>query len=76
MKAVMKPQERARIITILYNEVIRASQAVKETKNQPAEIHRRAQAALETAVQRYTDFSLDGHLPEDLALMVDSQQQA
>jgi plasmid stabilization system protein ParE len=60
------PDERSRIVTILYNEVMRAQQAVQETKHEGAESRRSAQAALERAVRRYTDFTLDGRVPEDI----------
>jgi hypothetical protein len=62
----MDPEDRSRIVTILYNEVIRAQQAMLDTKYTNLKAHRTAQEALQSAVTRYTNFTLDGQIPEDL----------
>jgi hypothetical protein len=67
-KYLMEAEIRARIVTILYNDVVRAQQALTETKNTDLKAHREAQKALEDAVRRYTDFTLDGTIPEDIRL--------
>jgi hypothetical protein len=58
--------ERARLLEILYVEVMDASKLSESTKGGPAETHRAALAALSKAVERYTDFSMDGKVPQDL----------
>jgi len=62
----LEPEERARIATILYNEVIRAQQNIADTSNVSPETNKAAQTELERAVRRYTDFTRDGRVPEDL----------
>ncbi len=58
--------ERSRIVTILYHEVIQATREMKETRDDPEGRHRQAKDALQRAVTRYTDFTLDGRVPKDL----------
>ena len=58
--------DRASILDILYAEVIDASRLADDTKSGPPQIHREAMEALQKAVERYTDYSLDGHIPDDL----------
>lgn len=70
----MESYDRSRIVTILYNEVMRATQAVSAAKNGEPKDRQAAQAELENAVRRYTDFTLDGRVPEDLIATVASRQ--
>jgi hypothetical protein len=69
----MELYDRPQIVTILYNEVIQATQFANETKHTDPKAHREAQAALEKAVQRYTDFTLDGKIPEDFKMTLASR---
>jgi hypothetical protein len=64
----MQPNDRSQIVTILYREVMRAQRAVQETKDAASQSRQAAQSELENAVKRYTDFTLDGHIPQNIGI--------
>jgi hypothetical protein len=64
----MNSEVRERIVTTLYYEVIRATQALNEGRSKDPKVRHAAQDALQNAVRRYTDFTADGHIPDDLEM--------
>ena len=63
---MLSTEERSHIVTTLYNDVIHNQLRVSETKDDAAS-HRAALAALSRAVKRYTDFALNGTIPDNLS---------
>jgi hypothetical protein len=63
--------ERGEIYDILYAEVMAGSRALEKAKGAGSnQVREAARAALEKAVQRYTDFSMEGKIPADLEIRI------